>query len=166
MVFCCCCHCCSRLSCCLGTVSLSLLVNSPALCVLWVLRLWCVFHVSWRMRCFCCLFLLIVFVDPNARVVGDQGHDFARYAWCFLSRNGLLFVLTYRRCGDWHPCNNNRRWEMSFVVILTTPSRLSCRVRQQVCLVASRQIVAMAFLVAFKVFVLQGFGASCWKWRQ
>ncbi len=46
------------------------------------------------------LFLLIVSVDPNARVVGDQGLDFARSARGFLSRNGLLFVSTYRRRGD------------------------------------------------------------------
>jgi hypothetical protein len=26
--------------------------------------------------CFCCLFLLIVFDDPGARVIGDQGLDF------------------------------------------------------------------------------------------
>ncbi len=38
------------------------------------------------------MFLLIVFVDPDARVVGDQGLDFARSAQGFLSRNGLLFV--------------------------------------------------------------------------
>ncbi len=46
------------------------------------------------------LFLLLVFVDPNAWVVGDQGLDFARSAQGFLSRNGLLFVLTYRHCGN------------------------------------------------------------------
>jgi hypothetical protein len=49
-----------------------------------------------------CLFLLLVFifVDPDACVVGDQGHVFARSAQGFLSRKGLLFVSTYRRCGD------------------------------------------------------------------
>jgi hypothetical protein len=26
---------------------------------------------------------VFVFVDPNARVVGDQGHAFSRSAWCF-----------------------------------------------------------------------------------
>ena len=46
------------------------------------------------------LFLLIVFVDPDARVVGEQGLDFARSARGFLSRNVLLFVLTYSRCGN------------------------------------------------------------------
>jgi hypothetical protein len=46
------------------------------------------------------LFLLIIFVDPDARVVGDQGLDFARSARGFLSRNGLLFVSTYRRRSD------------------------------------------------------------------
>ena len=46
------------------------------------------------------VFLLIVFVDPDARVVGDQGLDFARSARGFLSRNGLLSVSTYRRRGD------------------------------------------------------------------
>jgi hypothetical protein len=40
------------------------------------------------------LFLLIVFVDPDARVVGDQGLDFARSAQGFLFRNGLLFRRT------------------------------------------------------------------------
>ncbi len=46
------------------------------------------------------LFLLIVFVDPDARVVGDQGLDFARSDQGFLSRNVLLFVSMYRHCGD------------------------------------------------------------------
>ena len=165
MVFCCCCHPCLSLFCCLGTVSLSLLVDSPALCVLRVSRAWRVFHVSWRLRCFCCLFLLIVFVDPNARVVGDQELDFARSAQCFLLWNGLLFVLTYRHCGDWHPCNNNCCREMSFVVILMTPSQCSCRVSWQGRPVASRGIVVRASLIAFDVFVLQGSGVSRWERR-
>ncbi len=155
MVFCCCCRRCLRLSCCLGTMSLSLLVDLPALCVLRVSRAWRMFHMSWRLRCFCCLFLLIVFVDPNARVVGDQGFDFAWSAWGFLSRNVLLFVLTYRRCGDWHPCDNNRLRDISFVMMLTTLSRCSCCVHWQGRLVASRRIVAMASLVTCKVFALQ-----------
>ncbi len=166
MVFCCCCCCCLRLSCCLGMVSLSLLVNSPALCVLQVSRAWRVFHVSWRLRCFCCLFLLIVFVNPDAHFIGDQGLDFARSAQGFLSRNSLLFVSTYRRCGDWCPCDNNCCPKMSFVVIFTTPSQHSCCVRWQGRLVASRQIVAMASLVAFEVFALQGSGVSHWERRQ
>ncbi len=45
-------------------------------------------------------FLLIVFVDPDPRVVGDQGLDFARSARGFLSRNCLLSVSTYRRRDD------------------------------------------------------------------
>ncbi len=167
MVFCCCCRRCSRLSCCLGTVSLTLLlVDLPALCALRVSRAWRVFHVSWRLRCFCCLFLLIVFVDPDACVVGDQGLDFARSARGFLSRNVLLFVSTYSRRGDWRPCNDNRRHKMSFVVILTMLSRRSCRVRWQGRLVASRRIVAMASFVAFEVFASQGSGVSCWERRR
>ncbi len=166
MVFCCCCRCCSRLSCCLGTVSLSLLVNLPALCILRVSRAWCTFHVSWWLRCFCCLFLLIVFVNPDARVVGDQGLDFAWSARGFLSRNVLLFVSTYRRPGDWRPCDNNRRREMSFVVILTTLSRRFCCVCQQCRLVASRRIIVIASLFAFEVFASQGSGVSCWEQRR
>ena len=49
--------------------------------------------------CFCCLFLLF-FVDPNARVVGDQGHVFAQSARVFLSRKGVLFVSAHRSCGN------------------------------------------------------------------
>jgi hypothetical protein len=157
MVFCCCCCRRSRLSCCLGTVSLSLLVDSPALCVLRVLRAWRVFHVSWRLCCFCCLFLLIVFVNPDARVVGDQGLDFARSVWGFLSRNVLLFVSTYRHRGDWRPCDNNRRREMSL---------LSCCLCRRGRLVALRRIVTMASLFAFEVFALQGSGVSCWERRR
>ncbi len=166
IVFCCCCCCCSRLSCCLGTVSLSLLVNLPALCIVPVSRVWCVFHVSWRLRCFCCLFLLIIFVDPDARVVGDQGLDFAQSAWGFLSRNGFLFVLTYMRHGYWSPCDDNCHREVSFVVILTMLLRHFCRVCRQGRHVASRQIVTMASLVAFELFSLQGSGVSCWEWRR
>ncbi len=165
MVFCCCCCCCSRLSCCLGTVSLSLLVDSPALCALRVSRAWRVFHVSWWLRCFSCLILLIVFVDPNARIVGDQGLDFAQSARGFLSRNVLLFVSTYRRRDDWRPCDDNCHRKMSFVVILRTLSRCSCRVRQQGRLVASRRIITMASLFAFKVFASRGSGVSRWEWR-
>jgi hypothetical protein len=33
------------------------------------------------------VFLLILFVDPDARVVGDQGLDFARSARGFLSHH-------------------------------------------------------------------------------
>ena len=46
------------------------------------------------------VFLLIIFVDPDARVVGDQGLVSARSVRGFLSRNGLLSVSTYRRRGD------------------------------------------------------------------
>ena len=165
MVFCCCCHCCLRLFCCLGTVSLSLPVELPVLCVLWVSCAWCMFHMSWWLCCFCCLFLLIVLVDPNTCVVGDQGHDFVRSAQGFLSRNGLLFVSTYRRCGNWRPCNDNCCCGINCVVILMMPSQCSCHVCRQGCLVVSRRNVAMAPLLAFKVFVLQGFGASCWEWH-
>ncbi len=163
-IFCCRRHC-PRFFCWLGTGSLSLLVDSPVLCVLRVSRVWCVSHVSWRLHCFCCLFLLIVFVDLDACVVGDQGLDFAWSARGFLSRNVFLFVSTYRRRGDWCPCGDNRRREMSFVVILTTPSQRSCCVRWWGRLVASRQIVAMASLVAFEVFALQGSGVTCWERR-
>ena len=82
------------------------------------------------------LFLLLVFVDPDACVVGDQGLDFAQSAWGFLSRNSLLFVLVYRCCSDWCPCNDNRPCEMSLVVILTMLSQCSCRVCWQGCPVA------------------------------
>ena len=44
--------------------------------------------------CFC------FFVDPDTRLGGDQGHAFAQSARGFLSWNGLLFVSTYRSCGD------------------------------------------------------------------
>jgi hypothetical protein len=49
-----------------------------------------------------CLFLLLVFVsvDPGDCIVGDQGHVFARSAQGFLSGQGLLIVLMYRRPGD------------------------------------------------------------------
>ena len=102
MVFCCRCCRCLRLFCCLGTVSLSLAVNSPVLCVLWVSRVWRMFHVSWRLRCFCCLLLLIVFVDPNARIVGDQGLDFPNLlevscrgmASCLFWRTGVALIDT------------------------------------------------------------------------
>ncbi len=140
MVFCCCFCRCLRLSCCLGTVSLSLLVDLAALCILRVSRAWHVSHVSWWLRCFYCLFLLIVFVNPDACVVGDQGLDFARSAWGFLSRNVLLFVSTYRRCDDWRPCNDNCCREMSFVVILTTLSWRSCHLHWQGRLVASSRL--------------------------
>ena len=49
---------------------------------------------------FVACFLLIVFVDSDARVVGDQGLDFARSARGFLSRKGLLFVSMHGSCGD------------------------------------------------------------------
>ena len=79
MVFCCCCRCCRCLSCCLGMVSMSL----PATCLCCgycecptrdACSTW---HGGYAVfvACLCCLFLLIVFVDPGARVVGDPGHD-------------------------------------------------------------------------------------------
>jgi hypothetical protein len=41
------------------------------------------------------LFLLLVFVDPNACVVGDQGHDFAQSAWCFLFGGSHGFMVAF-----------------------------------------------------------------------
>ncbi len=51
-----------------------------------------------RLRLF--LLLVFVFVDPDDCVVGDQGHVFDQSARGFLSRKGLLFVLTHRSCGN------------------------------------------------------------------
>ncbi len=166
MVFCCCCRRCSRLSCCLETVSQLPLVDLPVLCVLRVWRAWRVFHVSCRLRCFCCLFFVDRFCRSRRSRRGDQGLDFARSAWGFLSKNGLLSVSTYKGCGDWRPCDDNRRHEMGFVMILTTLSRRFCRVCQRGRLVASRQIVAMASLFAFEVFASRGSGVSRWERRR
>ncbi len=76
---------------------------SRVACVVRTVSVMCVTHVPHVMVAV--LFLLLVFVkfvlvDPNTCIVGDQGHDFVRSAQGFLSRNGLLFVSTYRRRGN------------------------------------------------------------------
>ena len=68
----------SRLACAVCTVSVSRVTSVPCIMV-------------------AALFLLLVFavfVDPNACVVGDQGHEFARSAWCFPFRGSPRFVVT------------------------------------------------------------------------
>jgi hypothetical protein len=56
-------------------------------------------HVTAAALVFAASFCLF-FVDPDARVIGDQGHVFAPSARGFLSREGFLFVSTRRSCGD------------------------------------------------------------------
>ena len=52
---------------------------------------------------------------------------FARSAWGFLLRKGLLFVSTYMRCSDWRCYDDSCCCcGMSIVVMLTMPSQHSC----------------------------------------
>ena len=122
----------SHSSCCLGRVSLALPVDLPTLLVPWVTRAWCAFHLSWWL----CLFLLHVlafFVDPDARIIGDQEHEFARSAWCFPFRGSPRFMVAFTRLrhNDWRTCNDNSGCKISFAMWLKTPSRRSCRVHWQ-----------------------------------
>ena len=113
-------------------------------------------HASWRLRLFL-LLVFAVFVDPNARIIGDQGNDFARSA-SWLHSSHLC-------CGDWCTYNDNCHCKMSFVISLTMLSWCSCHVCLQGRLVTSRRCLSQwPPLLRLRYSCCERFGASQWEW--
>ncbi len=134
-----------------------------------VLRAWCVAQLS--RGCFFIVlhkfFILCFVVVLDVLVTGDLRHEYAQSAWGLLFRGPPDFCLRssrFRR-GDWRSFDNDCCHGMSIVVILTTSSRLTCRVCWQGRLVAPRLIATTLLIELAGRSSRERFGASQW-WRR
>ncbi len=112
-------------------------------------------------------FISCFIVVLDVLVAGDLRHEYAQSSWGFLFRGPpdcCLRSSRFRR-GDWRSFDEDCRRGMSIVVILTTSSRLLCRVRRRGRRVAPR-LIPTALLVALAGrSSRERFGASQW-WRR